>query len=324
MGENLGASVAANQKLLVDFFLEQGVDINYTDSDQYNYGAVVKAVRNGNLEMAQYLVSRGAKLRNDSDSANPLWAAIHERHLHMVQWLVTTDMDIHAEYVVSGGGTRNAISVAGLWGKDDAIYQVLKTAGCEDKDSEPEPRKPLGPPPIQSSDSMEQLVSRIKNEVMPLLASEIREHVSHLNAQSIEFYGYAIQTPGFYEYAQPILVYNREQDLSDEQRNDTYHRFSVDEWQHYETDSLPQTCSAMTVVSDDYKRLNPQGEGESEFAEWIYRKFADVLQSLRDEGVFDAVPFLVVWVEDERLMNQIVKQLNPKPIADRFATEFRD
>lgn len=132
MGENLFASVTANQMPLVEFFLGRGVDVNYSDPDSYNFGAIEKAVDNGNLEMVKYLHSRGAVLRTDSDSANPLWSAIHKRHLHIVEWLLTTDMDIHTEYVVGGGGTRNALSLASLWGKDDPIYRALEAAGCHD------------------------------------------------------------------------------------------------------------------------------------------------------------------------------------------------
>ena len=131
MGRCLRTAIAGNHMPLVKYFLDQGVDVNYSIPEIKYFGGLKYACGEGYLELAQYLLSRGAEICTSTSQENPLLTAIHGRHVHVVKWLLTTDIDVHANYLTDGGGYTNALRLASNWGDDDEIVKILIAAGCE-------------------------------------------------------------------------------------------------------------------------------------------------------------------------------------------------
>lgn len=166
------------------------------------------------------------------------------------------------------------------------------------------------------------LLARIKDKVVPAVKQDVTKHLASLSKAGVGFYGYAIQTPTWRDVSQPIAVYNLESDLSEENKRDTYYRYSVDEWQHYENDALPLTTRLMTDIDADFGRLEDSSGVDDKYYNRVYSAFADALAQLKDNNSFPANAFLIVWNEDEELMTKFARKLNSKSVATAFAEEF--
>lgn len=322
MSENLRSAVSENQLDIVKYFTQSGADVNFQDPEIKYYGALDAACGKGFLDIAQYLFSQGAKIIINTDS-NPMMSAIHSRHAHIVRWLITTGMDINASEMTGGGGLTNPLLYASNWGQEDEIVMMLKAAGANLPEDavEPTPQE-LPLPSIESSNTLEELHEKIEGEIFEVLKGEIQTHLDKLKAAGVDFYGYSVQTPNWSDVDQPIVIYNCEHDTADGDQGNAYFRYSVDEWQNYETDALLATTSCLSVVSNDIERLEVDSDAKDNVHTSIYKMFARVLSEIRVERLVAESVVLLIWCDDEELMTQFARELNRKNVADAFETEF--
>jgi len=134
----LYSAIREAQIPVVKYFLDLGVDVNYSDPETFLYGTVRTAIRKNHLEVAKYLYSRGAKVSTGDIDDDPLLTAIHEGHPEFVNWLITTNADIHATYHADDGRVLNALVFAKERGQTK-ICKLLEAAGCKvppDEESE--------------------------------------------------------------------------------------------------------------------------------------------------------------------------------------------
>jgi hypothetical protein len=60
------------------------------------------------------------------------------------------------------------------------------------------------------------------------------------------------------------------------------------------------------------------------FVEAVYQAVLDAMQALRNDGTFDSVPYLPIWMSDSgnSILNRSVKLLNSNEVYAEFASEF--
>ncbi|MDO7907754.1 ankyrin repeat domain-containing protein [Paenibacillus sp. JX-17] len=90
-GKTLRTAVSDHQLSVVDFFLTQGVDINFSEPDMvYPYGAtpLTVAARNNDMAMVRYLVERGADVTaTEKDGDRAYTIAVVNKNTEMTDYL---------------------------------------------------------------------------------------------------------------------------------------------------------------------------------------------------------------------------------------------
>ena len=88
--------LANGTKADVDYFLENGIDINIQIS-QWKWSAISNAVECGNLEVLQYLVFLGADVNIKTDIEwTPLHLAVHQDNIEIMRILITAGANVNA------------------------------------------------------------------------------------------------------------------------------------------------------------------------------------------------------------------------------------
>ena len=158
------------------------------------------------------------------------------------------------------------------------------------------------------------------------IVADIKRHVASLRQSSVEFYGYAVLPPDYYTAFDPTtlaVAFNCESDIDATNSDETYYRYSVDEWQNYVHDGFD-------TVNRELKSLLKGARKSSEdliddaYVDSAYQAVLEAMLTLRNENVFDDVPYLVVWISDsgDGIMNRSAKLLNSPDIYSEFASEF--
>lgn len=158
------------------------------------------------------------------------------------------------------------------------------------------------------------------------IVSDIKRHVTELRQSGVNFYGYAVLPPDYYTAFDPTAIavaFNCESDIDASNRGQPYYRYSVDEWQNYVHDGFD-------TVNDKLKSLLAANRGSQDdpinddFVESIYQSVLDAMLTLRNDGVFNDVPYLIIWLSDsgEDILNRSAKLLNSSEIYSDYATEF--
>lgn len=173
-----------------------------------------------------------------------------------------------------------------------------------------------------SQTELDRLISEIDGKLVSIVKEDVLNHLAALSQQGVGFYGYAIQTPTWTDIQQPIVVYNCEDDLDEDQKDSVYDRYSVDEWQHYEGQALPLTTQFLEPIEKSFDAIREQLDDVDPFYRTVYLAFAKALHELQAEQRFQPNVFLIVWNEDEELMVSIVQQLNSEEITEAFEEEF--
>ncbi len=151
---------------------------------------------------------------------------------------------------------------------------------------------------------------------------DIRRHVASLRQSGIEFYGYAVLPPDYYTAFDPTtlaVAFNCESDISPNNHDEPYYRYSVDEWRNYVHEGFDN-------VNRELKVLLPATSPsiDDAFVNSVYQTILDAMLALRHESAFDGVPYLVVWLSDssDNILNRSVNLLNSEGIYSEFASEF--
>tara|TARA_R110002072_G_C7928710_1_gene531522 strand:+ start:940 stop:1362 length:423 start_codon:yes stop_codon:yes gene_type:complete len=81
---------------MAKWLIDHGISVNV--SDEFYGTPIDQAAMYGHLELVRFLVSANASLDTSDHTANPLYSAIHNGHQHVVEYLITTDLDRHTTY----------------------------------------------------------------------------------------------------------------------------------------------------------------------------------------------------------------------------------
>ncbi len=177
---------------------------------------------------------------------------------------------------------------------------------------------------LMAQSQIDDLIAQIDAGLLQNVKTDVANHVAGLNSNGVAFYGYAIQTPTWQNVEQPIAIYNCENDIEEDNRDSTYYRYSVDEWQHYENDALPLTTAFIGPIDQMFNQLRDDLDDDNveRYLRNVYVTFAKALGELKAEGLFKDDVFLIVWNEDEELLVKFAQQLNADDVAEPFAEEF--
>lgn len=154
------------------------------------------------------------------------------------------------------------------------------------------------------------------------------------NPATTLYYGYAV-LPGDYctqpNPASIVVAFNRESDVDQENANDVYYRYSVDEWQNYVHDGFDATNSRLQVSFDQFKKLHKSDsdsyqldDDEIAYVAKINNAILDALKKLKTNGTFDDNTYLIIWYSDAdyEIMNESARTLNRLEIFEKYASEF--
>jgi hypothetical protein len=113
----------------VEFLLQQGRDPNEVSKSSIAQSALSAACGEGSPAIAKMLIDAGASVELTRPMDNPLFAAIPKNSIACVKLLVESGIDIHREYKLEDGRTRNALELAERWGCKD-IAEYLRSEGA--------------------------------------------------------------------------------------------------------------------------------------------------------------------------------------------------
>ena len=171
-------------------------------------------------------------------------------------------------------------------------------------------------------DSMQNRLAKLRTAV----AADITRHVASLLQSGIDPYGYALLPPDYYTAFDPssiTVAYNVESNIALEYRDLAYYRFSVDEWQNYVRDGFAAVNAELSNLKS-VVRSSTDDSLDDDIVAAIYQAFLDALASLRADGTFDNISYLVIWLSDsgDRITNRSARLLNVDETYSAFAAEF--
>lgn len=186
-----------------------------------------------------------------------------------------------------------------------------------------------------TNDNLTQWLNRDANKLVKTFKLEVSEHISKINAKNGEFYGYAILPGTSYSVDNLVAAFNQETDLSPEHKNDTYYRYSVDEWENYEQNQFRNTNKILDSLNSQFQELhvkeNPNNfvmdELKIAYINKLHEAILKALLELRRDGIFgNDNNFVVIWIpdSDEEIIFRSAKVLNSVTVYDRFISEFGD
>jgi hypothetical protein len=184
---------------------------------------------------------------------------------------------------------------------------------------------------------MTEISTYIDMDYSPLVTSvysDVRDHVLKLHESGIEFYGYSVLPGDPLTQPDPASIgvaYNRESDVDDEHKNDTYYRYSVDEWQNYELEGFSKANEILRKYIGEFNDFcEKYGDDvddfdyDSEFYDRINHAILEALVRLKEDGVLKESAYLVIWFSDSNnsIIEKSVEILNTKEIYKEFLKVF--
>jgi hypothetical protein len=174
---------------------------------------------------------------------------------------------------------------------------------------------------------------RDDRELVDAIKAEIRNHVNRLHAEGTEFYGYAILPGDTYSIQNLVAAFNAESDLAPERANQSYYRYSVDEWANYEQDQFTGSSRLIESRNAQFRQMhvkeNPDDYVMDEFevahSDKLLESILAAMTELRQEGLFGGEKsFAVIWIPDSEhpIMNKSAEALNSSEVYESFIEEF--
>lgn len=187
--------------------------------------------------------------------------------------------------------------------------------------------------------SLDTLIADFKQQ----LKSALSAHVNQLKGTYPDLYGYAILPGDEFSVSHLVAAFNREGDLEARSHfpgvSETYYRFSVDEWKHYDQTGLGTVTPIIQELVDRYGRLNPtddwEGWGlgkvaprvEAGLLARLHSVLLEAMFELKKTGVFrleQSDLFLAIWISDSHasIMFDSIARLNSDSVVTQFNKEF--
>ncbi len=124
---------------IAKYLVDNGIDVN-KKAGYRNSTALTSAAYRGYLDIVKLLYENGCKLYVDTFDENPLFAAICERHLDVVKYLVEKGIDLSPKYTI-GGKQMDACEYASYYAKNEIFIYLSEKIGSEPAKTE-ETKKP--------------------------------------------------------------------------------------------------------------------------------------------------------------------------------------
>ena len=170
-------------------------------------------------------------------------------------------------------------------------------------------------------------------ELINVIKSDIRQHLSKLRDNNVKFYGYAILPGTSYSVDNLVAAFNCETDISPENIADLYYRYSVDEWQNYEHDELSNASKLIKSLNSQFKDLHFKedsnnflmDEFEIAYITKLHKAILTALIELRHDGLFGSNDnFVLIWLpdSDDKIIFQSAKALNSALVSHQFISEL--
>lgn len=182
--------------------------------------------------------------------------------------------------------------------------------------------------------TLQKWLNRDDTELINIIKSEIRQHVCKIHASGVNFYVYAILPGTSYSVDRLIAAFNRETDINPENTNDTYYRYSVDEWENYEYGEFNDANKIIESLNSQFQQLHIIKEDPNNFVmdefeiahiTKLHNAILTALIELRDDGIFgNSNNFVIIWIpdSDDEIIYQSAKALNSTSVYESFITEF--
>ncbi len=178
-------------------------------------------------------------------------------------------------------------------------------------------------------------LSQERTELILAIAQSISNHVSLLNSQGIDFYGYALLPGEPYDINSIVVAFNRESDIqvSSEHEEYRYYKYSVDEWSHWVYDGFDTVNKLLEEANAEFSSMHTKDENNYLMDEYeilhsdvLLEAVVRGLEIASHNGAFGTKnPFLVVWISDSdhKIINESVHRLNSQAVTRDFMAEFR-
>lgn len=176
-------------------------------------------------------------------------------------------------------------------------------------------------------------LSQDRAPLVTAIVQAVRNHVVALNAQGIDFYGYALLPGEPYDIHSLVAVVNCESDIKVGREDDQYlyYRYGVDEWSHWQHDGFDNVNNLLMDANAQFARMQTEDDNrkmdeyESLHSNALLEAVIQGLEVAKDNGVFGTKePFLVVWISDSghKIISESVQRLNSQLVAREFMAEF--
>lgn len=177
-------------------------------------------------------------------------------------------------------------------------------------------------------------LSQERTELILAIAQSISNHVSLLNSQGIDFYGYALLPGEPYDINSIVVAFNRESDIevSSEHEAYRYYKYGVDEWSHWVYDGFDIVNKLLEKANAEFSSMHTSDEDNYIMDEYeilhsdaLLEAIVRGLETASHNGVFGTKnPFLVVLISDSdhKITNESVLRLNSEIVIRDFIVEF--
>ena len=159
-------------------------------------------------------------------------------------------------------------------------------------------------------------------------------HVAMLQSRGVEFYGYALLPGEPYDIHSLVAASNGEADIK-VTRTDSqyrYHRFSVDEWAHWDRDGFALANDLLVEANGRFASMHTKDAGDYRMDEFevahsnaLLEAVVRGLEAAKAGGAFGNIErFLTVWISDlgHLIIAESVRRLNSKAVASEFMSAF--
>ncbi|MGX7666396.1 DUF4303 domain-containing protein [Flavobacterium pedocola] len=162
------------------------------------------------------------------------------------------------------------------------------------------------------------------------IKTAVSENVTKLKSEHPDLYAYAIHPGDEYEVNELVPSYNT---LSKIKSDDAYYKYSVDEWDNYDTTALNALNPLFTEINNDFRitfsHLERETDAMYDEEAKLFTKFMGVILSALKElkaenSVFNfntGNDFVVIWFSDSdsKWIIKAVEELNSKEVHEEFS-----
>ena len=160
----------------------------------------------------------------------------------------------------------------------------------------------------------------------------IKKNINEIQSKNSDLYAYAILPGAEYEVNSLVSAYNN---LSDLENDETYYKYSVDEWKNYDTEALQSITPLIAEINKEFISIYHEKredfyltENEIKLIEKFHTTILSALKELkRESNLFNFNSnegFVVIWIadSDSAITWNSVKELNSKGTIEEFHNEF--
>ena len=184
------------------------------------------------------------------------------------------------------------------------------------------------------SNKVYETLSENKNEIVKTAVTEICNDIRDLYSKGVDFYGYSIRPSCLYRSSNIDVcsVYNSASDIKVENKESTYYKYCVSEWENFRFEGFEKTNTLLEKFLQQYLHLiSSENDIDDEncislFADMANNAIIDALKIVRGTGVLKGESiFVIVWYADSQyeVVLESAQALNTDEVYKEFASEFK-